>query len=194
MLGDKGRWFKGLQYEGSAHVPLLWKGQKGAVENGGRAIDKVIENTDLMPSILEAAGLPVPEGLQGRSFLKLARGQDSNWKGTCYSELRSGMFLNGQWKFIDNSLDGTGVKELYDLRNDPKEERNLAGESRQRERVRESGERLNSWRADRPAPLRISGMSTPQYAQVPDAERNEAIRAAPDNVEGRNEKRTSRRK
>ena len=86
MLGDKGRWFKGVQYEGSAHVPLLWKGPKGSKENGGRVVNQVIENTDLMPTILDAAGLPVPEGVQGRSFVKLARGEVMLAAYCCYTE------------------------------------------------------------------------------------------------------------
>src|SRR6266566_6038842 len=36
MLGDHGRWFKGVMYEGSSHVPLLWRGPKDAKENTGR--------------------------------------------------------------------------------------------------------------------------------------------------------------
>lgn len=196
MLGDHGRWFKGVQYEGSAHVPLLWKGPKGAPENGGRVVDKVVENTDLLPSILEAVQVPVPERVQGRSFLQLARGKDPQWKDRCYSELRSGMLLEEGWKLIDNSLNGTGTRELYHLRSDPKEQRNLAEDPKQRDRVKAWGEKLASWRADRPAPVTISGMSTPAYAQISQKEREEAVRVAPDNVEGTNvrgrDRRTSR--
>ncbi len=181
MLGDRGRWFKGLQYEGSARVPLLWRGPKGAEENGGRVVEQVVENTDLMPSILEAAGIPIPEGVQGRSFLKLARGKERNWKNRCFSQLRSGMLLEGRWKYIDNSLDGTGPRELYDLENDPKEERNLAEEPKQRARVAEYARELAKWRAERPGPIRVAGLPTPAYAQITEAERREAMRRAPDN-------------
>jgi arylsulfatase A-like enzyme len=60
MLGDRARFFKGVIYEGSTHVPLLWRGVRGAAENRGRVEPKIIENTDLAPALLEAAGLPVP--------------------------------------------------------------------------------------------------------------------------------------
>ncbi len=181
MLGDRGRWFKGLQYEGSARVPLLWRGPRGSAENGGRVVDRVIENTDLAPSILEAAGLPVPEGVQGRSFLKLARGKDPGWKDRCYSQLRGGSFQEGPWKFIDNSLDGSGARELYDLRNDPHEARNLTAEPRHRDRVAHCVRQLTAWRALRPDPVRVSGMSTPLYASISAEEREAAVRSAPDN-------------
>jgi arylsulfatase len=165
MLGDRGRWFKGLQYEGSAHVPMLWRGPKGSPENKGRVIDTPVDTTDLVPSILETAGIPIPDRVQGRSFLKLARGQDANWKPRVYSQLNSGMVLDGTWKLIDNSLDGSGPVELYNLRNDPKEERDLSQDSKQRERIAAYRKELAAWRADNPAPVRIAGMETPAYAQ-----------------------------
>jgi choline-sulfatase len=181
MLGDHGRWFKGVQYEGSAHVPLLWKGPKASAENGGRVVEKPVENVDLMPSLLEAVGVPVPNGVQGRSFVKLARGQDSQWKDRCYSQLRGGMVLDGRWKLIDNSLNGSGDFELYDLRNDPKEDRNLAADASQRERVAQYKQDLAAWRKAKPAPVKIAGMKTPAYAEITDKERQDAIRNAPDN-------------
>jgi arylsulfatase A-like enzyme len=193
MLGEKGRWFKGIQYEGSSHVPLLWKGPKGARENGGRVIHRVVENTDLVPSILETAGIPVPQGVQGRSFLALARGQDPNWKNRAYSQLRGGMVVDGDWKLIDNSLDGSGEKELYNLANDPKEERNLAADPGQKERVAELTRLLTRWRADRPAPIKIPGMPTPDYAVISEEERQKWIRLAPDNQEAGAERPVRRR-
>lgn len=182
MLGDRGRWFKGLQYEGSARVPLIWRGPRGAQENTGRVVEKVVENTDLLPSILEAAGIPIPEGVQGRSFLKLARGQDPDWKNRCFSQLRSAMVVDGHWKLIDNSLNGSGPFELYDLANDPKEERDLSREARHQERIAEYRKWLAAWRAERPGPIKIPGMPTPAYAQITEKERQEAIRVAPDNL------------
>src|SRR5438876_12268306 len=83
MLGDHGRWFKGVMYEGSSHVPLIWRGPKGAQENTGRVEEKIIENTGLLPTILESVGLPIPDRVQGRSFLKLAHGKDPAWKDRC---------------------------------------------------------------------------------------------------------------
>ena len=170
MLGEKGRWFKGIQYEGSAHVPLLWRGPQGARGSVGRAVSQVVENTDLLPSILETAGLPAPEGVQGKSFVGLTRGPDPKWKNRAYSQLRAGMLVDGDWKLIDNSLDGTGDKELYNLADDPKEDRNLAGDPRQRERGAEYSRLLAQWRAQRPAPVRVAGLATPDYAQAPDEE------------------------
>jgi arylsulfatase A-like enzyme len=180
MLGDHGRWFKGVQYEGSAHVPLIWRGPKGSPTNDGRAVDQVVENTDLVPSILETAGIPVPEGVQGRSFLKMMSGQDPQWKNRCYSQLTAGSFLEGGFKLIDNSLDCTGERELYDLRNDPREARNLAADPKHRERVAHFCQELTAWRARRPVPIQVAGMSMPAYAHISPAERKELRESAPE--------------
>jgi arylsulfatase A-like enzyme len=180
MLGDRGRWFKGLQYDGSARVPLIWRGPVGSRQRGGRVVGKVIENTDLMPTILEAAGLPVPDGVQGRSFLALAAtGRDDRWKDRCFSQLRSGMLLENGYKLIDNSLDGTGTRELYDLRNDPREQHDLAASPAHRDRVTAMSSQIAEWRSARPAPARVPGMSTPDYAAISNAERQNAVENAP---------------
>ena len=178
MLGEKARWFKGLEYEGSAHIPLLWRGPKGAPENTGRVETKIIENTDLTPTLLDYIGAPIPEGMQGRSFLKLARGGDAKWKDTCFSHLRSGMIRTPEWKLIANRDDGSDL-ELYDMRKDPHEERNLAAEPARRALVAELNGSLKRRLAEKPAPPKIAGMETPAYAFISDKERRELIGAAP---------------
>jgi arylsulfatase A-like enzyme len=126
---------------------------------------RIVENTDLLPSIMETAGLPVPEGVQGRSFLKLARGGDAAWRDRCFSQLATAMYRDARFKFIDNSRDLSGAFELYDMRNDPKEERNLAAEAKHRDFVAHAKEQLTRWRADKPAPVKIAGMATPDYGR-----------------------------
>jgi arylsulfatase len=169
MLGDHARWFKGVMYEGSSHVPLIWRGPKGARENQAKVESKIVENADLTPSILEAAGLPVPERVQGRSFLKLVRQGDAEWKDRAFAQLSAAMLRPPDFKFIDNSQDLSGDFELYDMRNGPKEERNLAGDARRRDLAAHSRQRLTAWRADKPAPVRIAGLATPDYALIADA-------------------------
>ncbi len=180
MLGDRGRMFKDLMYEGSSHVPLIWRGVEGASENRGRVEEKIIENTDLMPTILEAAGLPVPERVQGRSFVGLMRGAGRGWKDRCYSQLGTAMVRTPEWKFIDLSQNLSRGFELYDMRNDPKEERNLAGEPKNRDLIEDFKRQLTAWRADTPAPVKIPGMPAPDYAVISDAERRELRDNAPD--------------
>jgi arylsulfatase A-like enzyme len=181
MLGQRGRWFKDLEYDGSAKVPLLWRGVKGAPENTGRVENKIIENIDIIPTLLESIGVPVPEGAQGRSFLKLARGADGQWKDRCFSQLHTGMVRTPEWKLIDDSLDLSGQVELYDMRNDPREERNVAGEAKHRDLVAEMKREMTRVRGEHPAPVKIAGMAIPGYATVSEKERKELRESAPGN-------------
>ncbi len=184
MLGEHGRWFKGIMYEGSAHIPMIWS--EPAVRRSGkgsRVERKIVENTDLVPTLLESIGLPVPQGVQGKSFLELARRGDSRWKERAYSQLRDGMIRTPEFKFIDNSLDGSGSVELYDMQKDLKEENNLAGSPKFRGSIEDFKKELARWRADKPAPVKIAGMQTPDYAVVSDEERRRLFRQAPDNQE-----------
>ncbi|MBI4877216.1 MAG: sulfatase-like hydrolase/transferase [Acidobacteria bacterium] len=185
MLGDHARWFKGIMYEGSSHVPLIWRGPQGARENTGKVENRIVENTDLMPSILETAGLPVPGRVQGRSFLKLAREGDAAWKDRAYAQLRTAMVRTPEWKFIDNSQNLGADFELYDMRNDPKEQLNLAAEPKHRDLVEHSKRQLTAWRNDKPAPVKIAGLAEPDYARIGEEERSELIRNAPDEGGGR---------
>jgi arylsulfatase A-like enzyme len=181
MLGDRGRFFKGVMYEGSSHVPLIWRAPKGSPANKGQVIDRIVENTDLMPSILNTAGLPLPDRMQGRSFVNLLHGKDPNWKDRCYSQLRTAMVRQGRYKFIDNTRNLSGPIELYDMKNDPKEERNLVADSAHKDRVEDYKRQLTAWRNDKPAPVKITGLSTPAYAEIDEQERAAAVSNAPDN-------------
>jgi len=74
MLGDHGLLLKGCRfYEGLVRVPLIiaWPGHIPA----GLVSDALVELTDLMPTVAEACGLPIPERVQGRSLLPLLTGR-----------------------------------------------------------------------------------------------------------------------
>ena len=65
------------------------------------------------------------------------------------------------------------------MRNDPKEEHNLAGDPKHKELVADYAKQLTRWRADKPEPIKVAGMATPGYAFVSDKERKELLNAAP---------------
>ncbi len=124
-------------YDESLHVPLVLK-WPGEIE-AGRRVDSPVELVDLMGTVLELAGLPVPEIQNGRSLF-----EGSAERAPFLASLK----LDGQrkwsaraypWKLI---VEGRKV-ELFDLSTDPDEMRNLSGEHP--ERVRE----LQRWLADR---------------------------------------------
>src|SRR5690606_35975699 len=73
MLGEHGEDGHGFFiYEGAVHVPLIVRAPWSL---GRRRVPATVEHVDVVPTILDALGLPVPAALPGRSLLGLARGE-----------------------------------------------------------------------------------------------------------------------
>ncbi len=128
MMGDHHLFRKGYPYEGSSRVPLLLCGPRGAGLGRGAVRPELAELRDVMPTLLECAGLPVPEALEGASLLGAARGA-----GPVRAHLHGEMLLFGQslqWvtdgreKYVWFS--GTGHEQLFDLERDPEECHDMA--------------------------------------------------------------------
>ncbi|MBX6313141.1 MAG: sulfatase-like hydrolase/transferase, partial [Isosphaeraceae bacterium] len=75
---------KGTLYEFGVHVPLLvrWPGHVKA----GSSTSELISGEDIAPTLLEAAGVPIPEEISGRSFLKLLLGEPFAGRTYVFSE------------------------------------------------------------------------------------------------------------
>lgn len=124
MLGDHGLYRKSFPYQGSVHVPFLISGPGGSGVGRGTVSDAPVELRDVMPTLLDSAGLPIPEGLDGRSVLPLTRGEPVEWREFLHGEHvlfgESMQWLtDGAWKYIWFSR--AGNEQLFDLRADPDE-------------------------------------------------------------------------
>lgn len=142
---------KGWMYEGGTREPLIvrWPGRVQA----GSVCHAPVTSPDLYPTLLEAAGLPLrPEQhVDGKSFLPALEGDTSfdrgplfwhyphygNQGGTPGSSIR-----DGDWKLIEFFEDGR--LELYNLREDIGEARNLVTENP--EKTGELHSKLKAWR------------------------------------------------
>lgn len=132
MLGDHHLWRKTYGYEGSAHVPFIVRLPKGLGGKAAGIIDRTVGLQDIMPTVLEAAGVPIPETVDGKSVLPLIRGEAVEWRpylhgehGVCYAEQQEMHYLtDGRWKYI--WLARLGSEQLFDLAADPGECRDLA--------------------------------------------------------------------
>jgi len=153
-FGEHGLIDKRTAYESSMRVPLLMAG--GGLP-AGREVEEVVANIDIAPTVLEAAGLVLPqqgakEGdgpadagparvqgaapsqMDGRSFLPLARGERIPWRDTLLYEYywernfphtpAMHALRGAQYKYI-RYYGIWDTDELYDLRADPLETRNL---------------------------------------------------------------------
>lgn len=143
MLGDHHLFRKGFPYEGSAHVPLILRGPKESGIRRDSTCEQVTELRDILPTLLECAGLPIPENVEGKSLLGSAQGESIEWREYLHGEhVLLGQSLhwiaNGHEKYIWCS--GTGAEQLFNLDDDPQEVHDLASKA-------EHGDRLRYWRA-----------------------------------------------
>jgi N-acetylglucosamine-6-sulfatase len=149
MFGEHGLIDKRVAYEESIRVPLLM--QCPALFPGGRTVDEVVANIDLAPTILEAVGLTPQPGLDGRSFLGLAQGKSVPWCDDFlyvyywernYPQTPTTFALRtNRYKYI-TYYGIWDVDELYDLREDPAERRNLIASPEHRAIARDLEQRL----------------------------------------------------
>jgi choline-sulfatase len=167
MLGDLNRWFKGAMYEGSTRIPLLMKAAAAspfaATFNRGAVVSNIVENIDVMPTLCELAGVPLPaQGIQGRSLTTLVAGKDAGWKDRAFAERGSAMVRTPQYKFIKNerknARHGGGEPELYDLAQDPLETKNLATDPAYAAVLKELAAQVDAWQKDIPPVPVISGV------------------------------------
>ena len=132
LLGDHHLWRKSLPYEGSARVPLILKGPVGSGIRSGGQCAQPVELRDILPTLLDCAGLPIPQGLDGRSLLPLARGQQTAWRPCVHGEHLYGdqsvhYVTDGKAKFIWFSSDG--AEQCFDLERDPTELHDLSADA-----------------------------------------------------------------
>src|SRR5690606_17200145 len=125
-------------YEPTLRVPLLIaQVGSGAPRGRGATSDAPVRHVDILPTIVELAALETPSSLPGRSLLAIEADDRSR---TSYFESMSPMLGRG-WAPLTGVIDGREkyidlpIQELYDLRTDPGESRNLAQQARDRVRV-----------------------------------------------------------
>jgi arylsulfatase A-like enzyme len=136
------RGWKGSVYDGGIHVPcyVRWPGHLSA----GLVVDKIAAHIDIVPTLLEACGVVVPEGLKldGKSLMPLLLGrQTAGWpERTLYFQWHKGerpeldrafAARSGQYKLLRHEVVPGAQKppplELYDMDHDPLELNNVAG-------------------------------------------------------------------
>ena len=160
-LGEQGLWTKANNYELATRVPLIVrlpsasqrfsKGKTGvavgAVQNVTRAqvCDRLVELVDLFPTLSEVCGLPIPDGLEGISFVPLLSDSTLAWKKAAFSQfprltkghrhrshgdimgyaMRTDRYRYVEWQAWDSKA--IVATELYDHQSDPNEMKNVSG-------------------------------------------------------------------
>jgi arylsulfatase A-like enzyme len=154
FVGDHGWYDKRFMYEPSLRVPLVIQAP-GA--RAGQVLNQMAMNIDIAPTILDYAGVPVPETMQGRSLRPLLEGGSPKWRDDIYyAYYENSWVLHGKGKeamsdpsfqfFTPHRVNPhRGIRtathklieyyaegnywELFDLAADPHELHNLAGQA-----------------------------------------------------------------
>ena len=147
--GEHGLFAKGIPcFNGAYHVPLVMRHPKLAPTPGAR-VDAFASLADIAPTLLDVAGVETERRFAGASLLPLMQGEaPDNWRDAVFTQCNGVQLYYSQrsvktkdYKYVHNGFDDD---ELYDLRNDPHELRNIARDPRYQPVIRAMCRRM--WR------------------------------------------------
>jgi arylsulfatase A-like enzyme len=132
--------YKRSPHESSIHIPLIIQGPG---LNQSRKVSEVVSMVDVTPTLLDAAGVPVPTSMKGRSFMPLInqpKGR-ANWRNEAFVQISASMVARAlrtdQWTYCVVDPTGNGDRDpysthyqeyqMYNLAADPHQLLNLAG-------------------------------------------------------------------
>jgi iduronate 2-sulfatase len=161
QLGEQGTWNKRNNWELATRVPMMISHPR--LVKPGQQTDALVELIDMYPTLVELTGLPMPEILEGTSFVPLLQDPRRPWKRAAFSVYRKADpelgLLHGvamrtaRYRFVEWTGPGlkSSVYELYDHETDPQETRNIAADPEQATLVRELAQQLGEgWRGALP--------------------------------------------
>ena len=150
FLGNHGLGNKLTMHEESVRVPFFINWDK--LKKNYRT-DALISSIDIFPTILEMAGITIPDDNQGVSLVPFLSYMTDSTRNYVVSEsvgvkgkVGEGhrMVVTDEWKYI---LSGTGEEALFNLKNDIYELNNLIGESQYQEKIKELRGDLREWKS-----------------------------------------------
>lgn len=136
FLGERGLAGKWFNYEESIRVPLIIVDPRIPGDRRGRTSPAMVLNVDVAPTVLELAELPVPASYSGRSLVPWLRGEAPSWRDDflvehrfAHPEIPVSVGIRAT-RWVYTRYDGIDpvYEQLFDLRTDPHQLRDLARE------------------------------------------------------------------
>jgi len=155
MLCEQGMVYKHCfnGYDTLMKVPLTVQWLDGI--KAGQVHEGLTSHIDLLPTLLELAGVEQTVEMDGRSMAGVLTGKSETAREEIFIDVMNQGYVvrRGQWKFVLNVAYTGGkqirkIDELYDMANDPGEVNNLAGEPGQAERVARMKQSILGWLED----------------------------------------------
>jgi iduronate 2-sulfatase len=115
-LGEHRAWGKSTLFDASTRVACIMAAP--GLAQAGKLTQRLTEHLDIYPTLVELCGLPMPQGLEGTSFVPLLEDPDRPWKQAAFSQvgLRGRMVRAERWHY---NRWQDGQEELYDMAQDP---------------------------------------------------------------------------
>ncbi len=164
FLGERGWAGKWYMHEESIRTPMIISDPR-IPETAGTTRDEMTLNIDVSPTILSAAGLDLPESVNGRDLMPLAKGQHPAWRQEWFYEHlfehprvpKSEGVRSGDWKYFVFPEAEPAYEEMYNLAADPGELTSLVGSpdhsptlDAMRAKRENWIENLSDWQIDKP--------------------------------------------
>jgi arylsulfatase A-like enzyme len=188
-LGNRGLAGKWSHYEESLRVPLIVADPRVSSEQRGKVASAIALNLDLPATFLDWAGVDVPTRYQGRSLRPIvSAGKPSDWRTESFHEhfaVRHRIpafegLRNDRFKYV-RYIDHGGDEFLHDLKKDPDELVNLAGDPTHAEVLRSMRERTSKRVEELGGPL-VPLKGTFNRSTVPHPEASAATGNRPDST------------
>ncbi len=138
LLGDHFTWRKIFPYEGSTKIPLIIRTPDTMIQTvnttkGFRRDDTPVTHMDIMPTVLKAAGVEIPDNVEGVDIMgplynkRIERREFIHGEHTCGDLMGVQFVTDGKYKYCYDTVHGG--EQLFDLEADPGELMNLAAKN-----------------------------------------------------------------
>ncbi|MFO7956222.1 MAG: sulfatase-like hydrolase/transferase [Candidatus Brocadiia bacterium] len=151
MLGDHYLWRKSVPYEGACHIPMLMRTPPSFGFTKAQVLDHPVSLEDIMPTVLELTGTPIPDTVEGKSLVPLLKGATrTDWRDFVHVECapQHHTLTDGKEKFIWFVRDGR--EQFFRLTDDPLECHELIDEPDEADRIAMWRRRMIETLEDRP--------------------------------------------
>ena len=132
--GEKGQWGKHTPWKETSHIPLIFA---GANLPKSKKVTSTVGLIDLYPTLIELCGLPKPHKMDGTSLASTIKNPEKAQERNLfipYHERGSYTVVNSNYRYIYYN---DGGEEFYNVKEDPNEWYNLAGEENSRAIINE---------------------------------------------------------
>lgn len=152
--GLRGKW---LMYEESIRIPLIIRDPRQGAGGRRRSVEQMALNIDLAPTMLDFAGVPIPEQMQGKSLAPIVGGSDQTLRDHWYYEhfyehhgnIRPTEGVRTRkWKYVRFPKENPVYEQLFDLSNDPYELKDLARDADHEAMLRRLRRRCDAYRRE----------------------------------------------